>query len=71
MYASANTLDLWLRVLRVHSEEQYLYLKCIIKMPCINDNYAAACGHTTHPHHQSLDLTRSPIGAMFVHISLM
>lgn len=71
MYVLANTLDLWHCVLRVHSEGRYLYLKCIIKMPCINESCAAACGHTAHPHYQSSDLPRSPEGTAFVLISLM
>lgn len=71
MYVLANTLDLWHCVLRVHSEGRYLYLKCIIKMPCINENCEAACGHTAQSHYQSPDLPRSPKETAFVLISLM
>lgn len=58
MYVSANTLDLCHYVHRAHSEECYLYLKCIIKMPYINDS----CGHTAHPHRWQPDLPGSPEG---------
>lgn len=63
---SANSLDLWRCVLRAHGKGHYLYFKRIIKMPCINENCAAACGHTTCLHYQSPDLPGSPKLTVFV-----
>lgn len=66
MYVSANTLDLWRCVLRVHSEGHYLYFKRIIKMPCINENCASLCGHTARLYYQSPDLPGSNKLTVFV-----